>query len=216
MLVKKYRFFFSCAVVFLLAVISPLVIISYIANRPIQAASESMGPFDYYFAYGSNMSTRYITNVRGVVVYESYAGYVEGYTVKFSLSGINFLEPSFAKLEIADNEIAYGVLHRIKVDDFQKIGSSESESYTWKSLRIKRDNGNEIFAKTLIANGDITDVEHIPSKCYLDILIEGSREHQLPLKRILKLQSYEGIYVFGLSEIMGTVIHGVVMINSKP
>jgi hypothetical protein len=68
----------------------------------------------YYFAYGSNMSARYLYNVRGVFPQQSEAGSLEGHEVRFLAPGLNALEPAFAYMVPAHSGVAHGVVHLIQ------------------------------------------------------------------------------------------------------
>ena len=88
---------------------------------------------DYYFSYGSNMSPQYLGRIRGVGIQWSAAATLSDYAIRFSLPGVNFLEPSFAVLVPAVDEIAYGVVHRISDDDLSHIKDSENVAYGWQA-----------------------------------------------------------------------------------
>jgi hypothetical protein len=68
-------------------------------HRDIVKPIENSQPKVWYFAYGTNMSTRYLTNVRHVGVYLSLPAYVLNYSVTLSKPGLPSIEPSFALLK---------------------------------------------------------------------------------------------------------------------
>lgn len=180
---------------------------------PSIASEDAMASGDsYYFAYGTNMSTRYLYNVRGILPKHSEAGSVRGYEVRLLSPGLNGLEPAFAYLVKADSKIAYGVVHRVTGADLAKIKDSEGASYEWATVPVQLKNGQVIDAQSLVR---LTDGQTgKPSKRYLNFLIEGATEHGLPQAYIAKLKDTPSVYVPVASELEGDVIMAVVMKRS--
>jgi len=181
-------------------------------HRQIQPAKGDQ-PLIWYFAYGSNMSTRYLSNIRNVSVIESKQAVLYDHQVRFSLSGIQPIEPGFAALHEATDHISYGVAHQIPTTDFERVIASEGDDYYVKQVTLTLPNGEQINATTLVSKTDpLSDI--IPSQRYLNILIEGATEHQLPEKYVKELRGYDGAYIPILSELFGSVIYLSVMIAS--
>ncbi|OES24628.1 AIG2-like family protein [Alteromonas macleodii] len=167
----------------------------------------------WYFAYGSNMSTRYLTNVRDVAVYESVAGTLRNHTVSFTLPGIPSIEPRFAELSYTVGEKAYGVLHRIDVAGFVKVLRSEGDAYQIADIVVTGVDGKQYKAKTLIVDQRSAE-SGSPSERYRNIILEGAREHGLPDAYIAQLENTETAYIPLLSEAAGTAIYTLVIVNS--
>ncbi len=189
--------------------------IDHLVNLPVPVIGHSAQvniADQYYFAYGSNMPTRYLYNVRGVLPSYSEPGVVENYEVNFMAPGLNGLESAFAYLLKSESKKVYGVLHRVSKQDLAKVKGSEGALYEWATLPVKLRNGQVVASQTLVrlSRGDVG----IPSKRYLQILIEGAREHGLPAAYVNQLLDMPSIYVPVASELMGDVIFALVMKRS--
>lgn len=157
-----------------------------------------------YFAYGSNMPSRYLTRIRGTGVISSTAAQLKDHRVQFAASGL-FIEPAFANLYPEPGAVAYGVVHEIREADLQRIISSESSSYSMQLVTVTRaDSGETDRAWTLV--GERRSDESIPSQRYLDWMLEGAHEHKLPADYIQTLQVASGYYVPLISECAGAVV----------
>lgn len=184
-------------------------------NRPLPAATSkntNASGNNYYFAYGSNMSTRYIYNVRNVLPTHSEAGLIENYEVRMLSPGLNALEPAFAYLLKAESKIAHGVVHQVTDADLIKIKESEAGEYEWATLPVRIKSGEFIQAQTLVRRSGGEKGE--PSRRYLNILIEGATEHGLPNSFIAELKTMPSVYVPVASEVVGDIVIAVVMKRS--
>ncbi len=189
---------------------------SYLINRELPTTTENPIADELstaYFAYGSNMSSRYLYNVRGVLTTNSQAGSIEGHEVKFFGPGSNKLEPAFSYLVENQNETAFGVLHYLAESDLQRIRNSESSNYQWETLPVKLKNGQVVEARTLLRRKD--GEPGVPSRRYLELLIEGATEHDLPGTYVDTLSSRPSIYFPIASELVGDVLQLVVMKQSR-
>lgn len=186
--------------------------LKHLLNSPIPVAVHSSNADLYYFAYGTNMSTRYLYNVRGVLPADSQAGMIEDYQVYFMKPGINALEPTFAYLLKSKGKNAYGVLHLVSKQDLEKIEKSEGKLYQWRILPVKLSNGQIIEAQTLVrlSPGDMGS----PSRRYLQILLEGAVEHGLPAAYISELRGVSSVYVPVISELMSDILQAFAMQRS--
>ena len=54
----------------------------------------------FYFGYGSNMSTQYLIRRRKITPLESQVALLKDYELIMNMEGPNFLEPSFANIEL--------------------------------------------------------------------------------------------------------------------
>lgn len=136
-------------------------------------------------------------------------GIINGFEVSFLAPGINALEPAFAYLLRAESEKAYGVLHRVSKRDLNNVKESEGADYQWATLPVEIGNGQIISAQTLVrlSSGELG----VPSKRYLALLLEGAIEHGLPAAYVAELESITPTYVPVASELMGGIVHAVVI-----
>ncbi|MCH9665937.1 MAG: gamma-glutamylcyclotransferase [Gammaproteobacteria bacterium] len=168
---------------------------------------------EYYFAYGSNMSAKYLKNVRKVSAVDSQRAVLENYRLIFNLRGPNFLEPGFANIAEYPDESIEGVLYKVSPSDLEKILGSEPDEYKIETVLVQGASGS-IEAKTLIYVGG-GSTEYQPSRRYLNLLLKAGKNYQLSNDYIAKLKSTETVYYPVLSELFGSVIYAYIMLNSK-
>lgn len=165
-----------------------------------------------YFAYGSNMSTAYLTNVRGVFPLAKEAVKLRGYKLAFSLRGPNWIEPGFANIAPAASGIVEGVVYTLDQLAYERVVQSEPDEYRQVTVDLLADDGRTIRAVTLIGpdQGDFK-----PSKRYLKTLVKGARENELSPEYIDNLRMTDAVYVPLLSEVMGSIIFAYVYFQSN-
>jgi AIG2-like family len=185
--------------------------VSYLVSQPRQSSvSQAVQVADQrYFAYGSNMSTRYLGNVRGVWPSHGVAAELAGYEVVFLGPGLNGLEPAFAYLRAHEGAVAHGVLHRLTQADLDRIKASEGASYEWASLPVKLADGSKLAAHTLVRTSP--GMAGTPSRRYLSIMREGASEHGLPKPYLDKLRAQPSLHVPVVSEVVGSALMMTVM-----
>lgn len=208
-LIKKVSVF---SILFFIATYASLMI--YINRSITPPIIEESEQYVFYLAYGSNMSTRYLSNVRHVESYNSFAATLNDYEVRFSLKGIKYIEPAFANMVPSKGTVSYGVVHMIKKNSLKSIVSSESSIYKMKEVNVIREDGSQVTAWSLIGMYKDNDSEGIPSKRYLGLLVEGAEEHGLPLEYRNQLDNTDSAYIPILSEITGMVIYLMVISKS--
>lgn len=177
-----------------------------------EVSAEKPDNLVYYLGYGSNMSSRYLSNVRNVEIYESHAAIIDDHLVKFNLKGLPHIEPAFANMVVSPGSTSYGVAHLITPKDLKSIVGSEASSYTPTEITVTTDQNKRIKVWTLI--GKDNTFNGIPSQRYVAILLEGAVEHGLPSDYIQKLKQLDGAYVPLVSEAAGTLIHLMVISRS--
>lgn len=181
------------------------------AHRPVPApGSGDVDEADsLYFAYGSNMATRYLVNVRGVRPVHSEPAVVANHAVWFLGPGLSPLEPAFASLVKARNRSAHGVLHRVRRADLGRVRDSEGPLYTWVSLPVRTGDGKVVTAHSLLRR--TAGAPGPPSRRYLRLLLEGATEHGLPAARVNELKATPSVHVPVASELVGSLLQAVVM-----
>lgn len=176
-------------------------------------AEQDLPNAEYYFAYGSNMSAKYLKNVRKVTAVDSHRAVLDNYRLTFNLKGPNFLEPGFANIVEHPGESIEGVVHRVSPSDLERILGSEPGEYKIETIVVEGLSGT-IEAKTLVyVGGGATEFR--PSRRYLNLLLKAGKNHQLSSDYIGKLKSTETVYYPILSELFGSVIYAHIMLNSK-
>lgn len=167
-----------------------------------------------YFAYGSNMNDRYFTRVRGITRTSSEMASLPDYAVKFNLSGIPILEPSFANLVPEQGSTAYGVFHRLPSGELDRILGSEGESYTVRLVTVYLNDGSTAMAKTLISDPSL-DSPISPSKRYLNYMYEAAETYNMPQEVVERYNPGQGAYIPVVSECFGAVIHTAVWVSAR-
>lgn len=167
-----------------------------------------------YFAYGSNMNARYLTRVRGVTRVSSEAGVLQDYAVSFDLDGISGIEPAFANLAPGPGSIAYGVVHRLSADEFDKIIGSEGSNYDVQEVKVQLHSGSAVIAKTLISTPSLA-APKLPSRRYLGYLHEAAIDYEFPDQVIESYNPDNGAYIPVLSEVTGAGIHTMVWLAAR-
>lgn len=167
----------------------------------------------WYFAYGSNMSVRYLSNVRDVEVYQSLGASLPDHKVTFSLHGIPFVEPSFVQIHPVIGEIAYGVIQKITREDLQRVVNSEGSAYSLEKVTLFDLNNIQHHAYTLIATEAVRS-EKPTSIRYRNIMLEGAVENGLPQCYVDHLTNMDTTYLPIISELTGTFIHSMVIVTS--
>lgn len=203
------RFFLSLLILCLAVYFSIFLFI----NRPYTSVfKERPSEAVYYLSYGSNMSSRYLSNIRNVDIYESLPVSIGGHEVKFNLKGIPDIEPAFANMIVSEGKTSYGVAHLVTPESLNSIVGSESGSYQMREISVTTLDQKEVNAWALI--GEDNQFNAIPSQRYLDIMVEGAEQHGLDADYIDELRKYDGTYIPIVSEAIGTLIHLMVIKKS--
>jgi len=135
-----------------------------------------------YFAYGSNLKKEQMDE-RGVVVYKNYKGFIKNYKLEFNKKSID--GSSKANITKSDGEIVWGICYELDAAGFENLRKHE-KGYEKLEVAVYDENQEVLFtAKTFISN-KICD--KLPTKDYLDKIIEGAKQHELPKDYIEKIE----------------------------
>ncbi len=135
-----------------------------------------------YFAYGSNLKKEQM-NQRNVIIYESHKGFIKDYKLEFNKE--SKYGSSKANITKAINEIVWGVCFELDIDGFENLRKCEI-GYDEQEVVVCDENQEMlVIAKTFISN-KICD--KLPTKEYLDRIIEGAKQHELPEDYIKNLE----------------------------
>lgn len=143
----------------------------------------------WYFAYGSNMSSKtFQRGFRRLNPSSTERAMLRGYRLAFSEPGIPFFDPSFANVEKDDTAVCEGVLYRITHEEMDHLDISEgNRAYNIIDIQVEGFESGTVMAKTFQSKEHAHGL--LPSKRYMDILIEGAMEHGLSNEWITMLQS---------------------------
>lgn len=139
-----------------------------------------------YFAYGSNM---YSPRLRGRVPSAEFVDIARlpGCMVVFHKHGRD--DSAKCDLEPLESATTWGVVYRLDSDQLYLLDTAEGEGYRRQSLTVAtRDDFLEVF--TYRAQPDwLTDER--PYDWYLELVLAGAREHELPAMYIAGLEETE-------------------------
>ena len=140
----------------------------------------------WYFAYGANMS-RAVLARRGVTPLSSEAGVLRGYRHRFSHEGLLPVEPAFANIEVAPDDVTHGVLHLLDPAGLAHLDRIEGAEYLHVDVTVAGARSGAVSARAYL-NPHPVDGK-IPSRRYLACLCAGAREHDLPAHYIAQLEA---------------------------
>ena len=152
-----------------------------------------------YFAYGSNMSKEVLEGRRKIYPTHNINAVAAGYTLSFNVPGLPFYEPSFASILPKKNGKVHGVVYTITEKEFQRVIRTEGGhgvkylGYTVIDIPVMTYTGEKLIAKTLYYNCSIfpNTIDYLPSKRYLNLIINGARQHKLNNSYINSLEDKE-------------------------
>ncbi len=174
-----------------------------------------------YFAFGSNMASSTMINLRNINPIASTAAILRDHRLAFNVPGTPFVEPSAASVEMEKGSIVHGVLFKLTVDDFAKVCQTEGVPLAYRLHRCEvlpyvgdgknagedaASNGiQSVPAFTLRAGlkawRESSDIP--PSQSYLNVLIRGAKEYRLDesyLHYLVSIQCAKTIIGDGLAE----------------
>ncbi len=158
---------------------------------PEVIAGKTVGPGEgmvWHFGYGSNLSTEFLRqhcpSVKPVM-----KAYLPNFRVEFRFYSNN-RQGGISSIMEAPGEMTYGVIYEMpkkEMDDLDVLESVPEGLYTRETFLVLGEDGEWHEGNLYrVANpeGPFT-----PAKSYLDLMIEGAREHGLDAEFLEKLES---------------------------
>ena len=149
------------------------------------------------------MNTNTLVKRRNIHPTKSYPCRVPGYYLNFNCEGIAYLEPCFASIgrnpwvgSPSDLQL-HGIIHEITHTEFKNIqkteggGGNPGVGYQPVEVDVIKYNGEQLKAITLIQLERIQNFSALPSKRYIDIVVNGAKEFELDPEYIKYLESIE-------------------------
>jgi len=140
----------------------------------------------WYFVYGSNMCSTRLEKRVGRTGVAWQMGWLKDYTLTFNKLGDN--SSGYANILPDKGDIVYGVLYRLSETELQKLDRWEGvpQHYRRVPVAVETKAGTQ-QSVTYIA---VKVQENLrPKRCYLELLIRGAIEHNLPNDYIQRLKS---------------------------
>ena len=148
-----------------------------------------------YFAYGSNMLTRRLTDPsRAPSAFACGVVAAQGFVVRFHKMGADGSGKCTLVATGDTGTVAYGVLYELADSDGAKLDRVEgvhTGSYVRCSVQLRHlDDGGTTNAVTYVAGDRHVDSARVPFDWYRDLVVAGAIEHGLP-----------ALYIEGLARI---------------
>ena len=144
-----------------------------------------------YFAYGSNLLTRRLTDPsRAASAIALGIVWARGFVVRFHKIGTDGSGKCTLIATGDDADVVYGVLYEFADSDLAGLDQEEGVhlgGYTRCSIRLRFTNGDTIEAMTYLASDRHIDAACIPFDWYRDLVVAGAIEHGLPRPYIREL-----------------------------
>ena len=142
----------------------------------------------WYFAYGSNLARDQKVKRTGKIREERRAR-LDGYRIAFNKRGTG----GTGKANIVPDQTGtvWGVVYRCSPEALNEMDQYEGVSgghYARKTVRVRVDSGDELEAVTYVAGRTFIDDSLTPSPEYLQTILRGAREHDLPDEYIRSVQ----------------------------
>ena len=147
-----------------------------------------MGLIMYYFAYGSNMSTR--------IMRDWAAGFEVIGAARLHDYRLAFTRPSerwggaAADVVVATGQVVWGVLYDIDQNTLEQLNKKEGLGVAYRHLDCKvacvDDQAYAALTYSIISKADS---ELFPSLAYKTVILEGAVEHHLPAAYIAWLEA---------------------------
>lgn len=135
---------------------------------------------EWYFAYSSNLATVQMVKRTGPVR-EARRARLDGYRLAFNKNGSD----GTGKANIVPDSvgIVWGVAYRCTPETLSRLDQYEGVAaghYQRKVVQVRVDDGAELEAVTYVAGSAFVDNSLSPSPDYLQTIVSGAQEHELP------------------------------------
>jgi hypothetical protein len=147
----------------------------------------------YYFAYGSNMNQGVFVGRRGISPKFIAPAKITGWQLAMEHPGVPFVEPVFATIKEQKDAEVHGVLYKVTEPDFKRLCYSEGAAYR----RVLLDNiecEGRLFRGCTFVSGKFCTGRR-PSRRYMQKLIQGAKENNLPKSYIADLSNIKTIHI---------------------
>lgn len=142
-----------------------------------------------YFAYGSNINVKQMKQRCPSTEFYSHAT-LKGYKLVFPRQSARW-SGGVAGIEPSSKEYVEGVVYSISTEDLKRLDDFEGVPdgrYYRKKIRVTLADGKEIDTWIYFASPEGIG-DFLPSRKYIETIIEGAKEHHFPKASIKKLHS---------------------------
>jgi gamma-glutamylcyclotransferase (GGCT)/AIG2-like uncharacterized protein YtfP len=143
----------------------------------------------WYFAYGSNMSREQVRHRAGEPAEEKTAR-LENFELNFNKIARG--GSGTAHIVAAEGRVVHGVLYRLTEAQLKKLDRFEGvpEHYRRSEVNVLDADGKRIAAQVYLARKVRRGLK--PERAYLQRILEGATEHELPDDYIEQLKKFLG------------------------
>lgn len=135
-----------------------------------------------YFAYGSNLKKEQL-NERDVVIYSSHKGFIKDYKLEFNKKSVDgSSKANIAKLQ---DGIVWGICFELDKEGFENLRRFE-KGYEELEINVYDENQEILSTARTFISDKISN--ELPTKEYLDRIIQGAEQHKLPKDYINQLE----------------------------
>jgi gamma-glutamylcyclotransferase len=135
-----------------------------------------------YFAYGSNLKKAQMDE-RNVIIYRYQKGFIKDYKFEFNKESKD--GSSKANITEITGEIVWGVCFELDAGVFENLRKFE-KGYDEQEVVVYGENQEILFKAITFISTKICD--KLPTKDYLDRIVTGAKQHELPNDYIEKLE----------------------------
>lgn len=144
-----------------------------------------------YFAYGSNMLTRRLTDPsRAPSAVACGFATASGFVVRFHKIGADGSGKCTLVAMAGESEGAHGVLYDVSDADCARLDRVEgvhTGGYVRRSVELRLADDRTATAMTYVAGARYFDASRVPFDWYRDLVVAGAIEHGLPASYVEEL-----------------------------
>jgi hypothetical protein len=145
----------------------------------------------WYFAYGSNLSRAIFVDRRGMRPTAARPAMLQGHRLCFDIP-IGSGERAVANLAADADAFVWGVAYAITADEFDRLDRTEGVHLNvYRRLEVDLSGVDEMPVAAFTYRSAISVPGRKPSARYMNLLLTGAREHNLPVDYIRYLQGIE-------------------------
>ncbi|RFU32844.1 hypothetical protein B7463_g3506, partial [Scytalidium lignicola] len=149
----------------------------------------------WYFAYGSNMLSDVFVTRRKIQPLKFDIAAIQTHTLCFNVMGVPYTDPAMGGIRLIEPRDVplYGIAYLLTPEDMRRVIITEGGGIAYKTetlMATLQNKGLTVMVTTLVGRHRISrDWERLPSKRYMNLLIQGAHEKSLPEQYLEKLVS---------------------------
>jgi hypothetical protein len=132
---------------------------------------------------------------------------LDDHVLFFGEPGVPVVEPGFATIGTARGQTVWGVLHRLRAGDLDALRSYEGNTYSRRRVSVVGRDSGEVEAWVFSSRYPVQGLR--PSTRYLQSLVAGAREHDLPEDYVTWLEQHPTAHVPFLSRRVPRVLEAI-------